>query len=221
MCIPVPGQCVRSMMAVEYDDGDTEELIAPAVLSIEPGTPVIESQESYWNKEWKRNILFRILFYAFKDIFNFLSYYKLFCVIFYLGPFNIIKTKVLEMLTFIIFIAFNHTVLKPQLFSEWKISSTGDWVCLCTRGRGIEFSLRNRCRGKELPLRPIKREERVKISPWSVLRNVFTNMSHIWWRFFSESSKQLKAVNYFCQENSITDVLRSSISDSLFQARKL
>ena len=28
------------MMAVEYDDGDTEELIAPAVLSIEPGTPV-------------------------------------------------------------------------------------------------------------------------------------------------------------------------------------
>ena len=39
------------MMAVEYDDGDTEELIAPAVLSIEPETPVIESQESYWNKE--------------------------------------------------------------------------------------------------------------------------------------------------------------------------
>ena len=34
-----------------YDDVDTEGFIIPEVSSIEPGTPVIEHQESCWTEE--------------------------------------------------------------------------------------------------------------------------------------------------------------------------
>lgn len=35
---------------MEYDEVDTEALLIPEVSTIEPGIPVIESQESSWSK---------------------------------------------------------------------------------------------------------------------------------------------------------------------------
>ena len=78
---------------MEYDYADNERLIIPEVLSIEPGTPVIESQESCWGKEQKLNILFCILLCGFKDILGFALVPLIVSCYILTSSFNIMKTK--------------------------------------------------------------------------------------------------------------------------------